>query len=198
MKTQFILAAAAAAAILAAAPAAAQSKIASVDMETIVLSHPKAKENKDFLTGCLESYEKELAPKRESAKKTADSIEDKLQTASNEILAEPVRRAAYAEAQKIEAELRAKEKDLREEVAKMQANLAEAEHRLFSETMDEITKAVEKVAKAGKYDLVIDNSAMRSGAPIPLVVYANPADDITDKVIKELGGTKVDKKEIKE
>ena len=194
MKTPFILALTAA----LLTTAAAQSKIASVDMETIILSHPKEKPNKEELTTLLKGLEEQLKPKRDSAAGTANELESRLKDAGNETMSEFARREAFARAQKLENDLRAKERELREAAALAQQQIAKREHELFAETMREITVAIQAVAGAEKYDYVLDNSATRSGAPVPLVMFANTADDITDKVIKTLGGTRVDKKAIAE
>ena len=193
IRTPFFLAAFAAVSVISAATAVAQSKIASVDMETVILSHPKDDENKTRLRKLMNGYEFELAPKREAAKKLADSLEEKVKLAGSQAVSEGMRMAAIEEARKIESELRKKEQELRESVGELQSKLAEEEHRLFEEMMESIKKSVDKIARAEKYDYVIDNSAYRFNPPIPVVMFANPASDITDKVIKDLGGTKVDK-----
>jgi len=197
MKTPFVLAAAAAV-VFYAGFAAAQSKVASVDMETVILSHPKDKQNKEELTGLLKGLEAQLAPKRKAAENIAAELEERMKVAGNDTLSEFVRREAFTKAQKLENDLRAKDRELREAAAVAQQQIAKREHDLFTETMKEITVAIQVVAGADKYDYVIDSSANRSGAPVPLVMYANPADDITDKVIKVLGGTRVDKKAVVE
>ena len=194
MKTPFILAAFAAFLTLASA----QSKIASIDMETVILSHPKEKANKEELTALLKGLEAKLAPARNAAANIAAEFEERMKVAGNDTLSEFVRREAFAKAQKLENDLRAKDKELREAAALAQQQIAKREHDLFTETMKDITSAIEAVAGAEKYDYVLDNSANRHGAPVPLVMYANPADDITDKVITALKGTRVDKKAIAE
>jgi len=198
MKTPFILAAAAALAIFSAGNAAAQSKIASVDMETLILSHPRDGKNKEELTALLRELEAQLAPKRKAAEALATAIEDNLKIAGNETLSEFTRRDAFTKAQKAENELRAKEKELREAAAAAQQQIARREHELFIAVLAEITDAIKAVAAAEKYDYVLDNSATRSGAPVPLVMFANTADDLTDKVVNALGGTRVDKKTVVE
>ena len=186
----------AAALLFAAATAPAQTKIASIDMETVILSHPKAEANKTELTSLQKEYEDILDIQRNAIKNRIAELEAKFKDVNNEALSESVRKDTLAEVRTLENTLRSRETELRNFSAELQRKLRLKELELFDVVISDIKDAVNKTAKADGYDYVLDNSVHRASAPVPIVMFSNIKFDITDKVIAAIGGKKIDKNAI--
>lgn len=116
--------------------------------------------------------EKEFSPRSQELDRMAKQIKD-LETALDKdgiTITEADRRSKERDVQNIKTEFQRKQRELREDI-----NLRKNEE--LGSLQDRINKAVQSVAKAENYDLV-----MYSG-----VAYAADKIDITDKVLKLLG-----------
>lgn len=166
-------------------------KMAVVDMEIIILSHPKAEENDK----ALRAKQAELEVQRDALLAELKAKEERIMQLDTDVRTNP----AYTEKAKKEKteeirvlllEYQQSEADTRTEVARMQRELSREERRLFAEVMADIQAAVKKISEEKGYIFVLDLSAYRTGAPIPIIVYNAPNTDITDDVIKAIGGTR--------
>lgn len=166
-------------------------KMAVVDMEIIILSHPKAEENDK----ALRAKQAELEVQRDALLAELKAKEERIMQLDTDVRTNP----AYTEKAKKEKteeirvlllEYQQSEADTRTEVARMQRELSREERRLFAEVMADIQAAVKKISEEKGYTFVLDLSAYRTGAPIPIIVYNAPNTDITDDVIKAIGGTR--------
>jgi len=179
---------------VAATAAFAQVNIATIDMEEVILAHPQAEENKARLQEMQKDFEGQRDALRDKVKDLYEKFGSIAKEAGNEALSEMVRKKKVNEARDLEQSIKQEENDLRRLVQDLQRKLQEKELLLFENVMSDIRFAVNSLVKDGAYDLIIDKSAMRASAPVPLVMYANESLDVTDKIIKAIDGKRVDLK----
>ena len=144
---------------------AAELKVGYVQVDKILQEAPQTAESGKKL-------EKEFSPRSQELDRMAKQIKD-LETALDKdglTITEAERRSKERDVQNIKTEFQRKQRELREDI-----NLRKNEE--LGSLQDRINKAVQTVAKAENYDLV-----MYSG-----VAYAADKIDITDKVLKSLG-----------
>ena len=174
----------------------AQTKIATVDLETVIQSHPKTEEN----TKILSDMQKESMAKRDTAGEKLDALRKELsdmsEKASNSAMSDKAREAAKTQARDILSKMRTEEESYTALVRQLQKSLNETELVLFEATMKDVNDKIGDIAKERKVDMVIDSSAARPGAPVSVVLWSNPSLDITEEVVKKLGG-KITKKRSK-
>ena len=184
------------AAVLSAAAltASAELKIATVDMETVILSHPQSEENKANLVKLQKEFEAERDVKRQKIQDLYKQLETIAKEADNEALSEQERKKKFNAGRDLGQTIKEEERALRTLVDDLQRRLQEKELLLFGNVMSDVKFAINGLVKSGVYDLILDASAFRPGAPVPIVMYANPKLDVTDAVIQAIGGKKVDAK----
>ena len=184
------------AAVLSAAAltASAELKIATVDMETVILSHPQTEENKANLVKLQKEFEAERDVKRQKIQELYKQLETIAKEADNEALSEQERKKKFNAGRDLGQTIKEEERALRTLVDDLQRRLQEKELLLFGNVMSDVKFAINGLVKSGAYDLILDASAFRPGAHVPIVMYANPKLDVTDAVIQAIGGKKVDAK----
>ncbi|MDI1309381.1 MAG: OmpH family outer membrane protein [Methylotenera sp.] len=144
---------------------AAELKVGYVQVDKILQEAPQTAESGKKL-------EREFSPRSQELDRMAKQIKD-LESALDKdglTITEADRRSKERDVQNIKTEFQRKQRELREDI-----NLRKNEE--LGSLQDRINKAVQSVAKAENYDLV-----MYSG-----VAYAADKIDITDKVLKMLG-----------
>ena len=144
---------------------AAELKVGYVQVEKILQEAPQTAESGKKL-------EREFGPRSQELDKLSKQIKE-LESALDKdglTISDAERRSKERDTQNIKVEFQRKQRELREDI-----NLRKNEE--LASLQDRINKAVQSVAKAESYDLV-----MYSG-----VAYAADKIDITDKVLKLLG-----------
>ena len=76
-----------------------------------------------------------------------------------------------------------------EHITRLQRSLNETEMLLFEGTMKDIDEKIEEIVKERGISLVLDKSAIRPGAPVPVVLWSAASIDITEELVKRIGGT---------
>jgi outer membrane protein len=160
--------------------AAAQTKLATVDMKKIFNGYWKTKQ----ATAALEKRKAEL---RKELKDEADRL-DKAQTDYKRLLDQSNDQAIAAderEKRKQAAGDKAREinkskSDLDQYQRQAEAQLADMSQRMSGNLVTEIQKAVGDKAKAGGYGMVLNS------ATTEVVVYSDAKADITDAVLAQL------------
>ena len=140
-------------------------KVGYVQVDKILQEAPQTAESGKKL-------EKEFSPRSQELERMAKQIRELEAALSKDgmTITETERRSKERDVQNIKTEFQRKQRELREDI-----NLRKNEE--LGSLQDRINKAVQTVAKADNYDLV-----MYSG-----VAYAADKIDITDKVLKLLG-----------
>ena len=160
--------------------AAAQTKVANVDMKKIFNGYWKTKQ----ATAALENRKAEL---RKELKDMADNLE-KAQTDYKLLLDQSNDQAISAdERDKRKQAATAKAKEINNSKVALEqfqrqaeAQLADQSQRMSGNLVTEMQKAVSDKAKAGGYALVLNSSATE------MVVYSDSQADITDSVLAQL------------
>ncbi len=176
------------AASVASAGAAAELKIATVDLDKVFTAHPKTQAAEAELKKSEEGVQEEMDQIVAEGRGLQEAVAKLREAAKNPLLTEEARLQKRDEAEEKltelqEFELRArrtqetKVKQMREKVLKSRQAI-----------VDELMAAVNHFAEAGGYDLVLDKSGMTMNA-VPMVAYSNPALDVTDKLIEYLKAT---------
>ena len=174
---------------LASSIAQAVDKIATVNLEKVVICHPETANNKKTLEDMQTRFEKQRSEERAKLNKLRDSFELATEKAEDPASSESARATSLNTAKEIYAELVKKDEEVRNLSTRLQRNLTDTEMNLFEGTMKDVNAKLEKIAKAKGIALVIDTSAGRIGAPVPVVLYSAPSIDITDELVKATGGS---------
>ena len=188
MDLRKLLAWATVAASVASAGAAAELKIATVDLDKVFTAHPKTQAAEAELKKSEEGVQEEMDQIVAEGRGLQEAVAKLREAAKNPLLTEEARLQKRDEAEEKltelqEFELRARRtqetklKQMREKVLKSRQAI-----------VDELMAAVNHFAEAGGYDLVLDKSGMTMNA-VPMVAYSNPALDVTDKLIEYLKAT---------
>ncbi len=164
-------------------------KIATVDLEVVVRSHPSTEGNKQTLRATQKEYEEQ----RNAVKAKIDRLQENFvkasEQANNAALNEQARETQKGTAREILTELRREEEAMRQLISRLQRSLNETELLLFEGTMKDVNGKLEELVKEKGIALVIDKSAGRTGAPVPVVLWSAPALDLTAELVKRLEGT---------
>lgn len=188
MDLRKILAGAAVAAFAATAGSAAELKIATADLDKVFQAHPKTQAAEAELKKAEADVQAEMDKVVSEGRALQEEVAKLREAAKNPLLTEEARLQKRDEAEEKltqlqEFELRARRlqetklKQMREKVLKSRQSI-----------VDELMEAVTRFAKAGEYDLVLDRSGLTMNA-VPLVAYADPELDVTDKLIAYLQAT---------
>ena len=188
MDLRKLLAWATVAASVASAGAAAELKIATVDLDKVFTAHPKTQAAEAELKKSEEGVQEEMDQIVAEGRGLQEAVAKLREAAKNPLLTEEARLQKRDEAEEKltelqEFELRARRtqetklKQMREKVLKSRQAI-----------VDELMAAVNHFAEAGGYDLVLDTSGMTMNA-VPMVAFSNPALDVTDKLIEYLKAT---------
>ena len=175
-------------AMLTVCVAQTADKIATVDLETVIRCHPETANNKKALEDMRVKYEKQRDDERTKLDKLQENFLMAQDKANDPASSEQVRETSANTAKEIYNDLRKRDEEFRALVVRLQRSLTDMEMNLFEGTMKEVDAKLEKIVKAKGITLVIDKSAGRMGAPVPVVLYASPSIDLTEELVKAMGG----------
>ena len=164
---------------------AADLKIAIVDMKRAFGEYTKGKDAAAKVKANADKFMEERKERYDSYKvMTTDA--GKLQKKSQDpILSQAERAKAGGQFDAKLKELRALEGEIKEFEQRRTGQLREEETQVRTKILEEMTAVVEKLGKAGTYNLVIDKSGASMGG-IPMALYVDGLTDVTDELIKEL------------
>lgn len=167
--------------------------IASVDMEVVIMSHPKTEGNKDTLLTLKDAYESQINDKKNEIQAMFSRYQTLAAEARSDVLSAKLRQEKAEEAMREEARLRQKDAEMQKLASELQFRLQRQEVEFMAAIVEDIAAKVKTLSEQLNFDLVVDSSAMRASAPIPLIMYASDAIDVTDKIIEMTGGKRVEK-----
>lgn len=159
-------------------------KIATVNLEEVILQHPLTEGQKKTLLETKQGYEKIRDSLRDKVKEAEDKLTKVSEKANDAAASEKVREGYRKEAKELFTKYQEARDKLTGKVDELQADLAKQELRFFEVTMEDIRKQLNDIVDARKIDLVLDKSAERLGAPTPIVLYSSDALDITKDLIE--------------
>lgn len=146
-------------------PVMAELKIGYVQVDKILQEAPQTAESGKKL-------EREFSPRSQELDKLAKQIKEQESALDKEALtvSESDRRNKERDIQNLKTEFQRKQRELREDISIRK-------NEELSGLQDRVNKAVQSVAEAEGYDLIVYSG----------VAYAKKTIDITDKVLKALG-----------
>ena len=174
--------------LLLSTAAFADTKIATVDMDLVILSHPKTEENREKVQALEEEAAAEHNQARGELQAIADKIKEQAAIAQRPTSSDAVRAAARAEAEKLRDQLQERLEKARRAEAETAAKIRREALDRFADIKKDVGAKIAELAADKGVDLVLDSAATRSGLPLPLVVWSADALDITDDAIAAVGG----------
>ena len=160
--------------------AQAQSKVASVDMKKLFNGYWKFKQSSTILDDRKTSLRKDLKSQTEELDKKQAAYKQLLEQANDPLISADERDKRKAAAANKSKDVNNAKVALDQYQRQAETGLMELEQRLSGNLIAEIQQRVTAKAKAGGYTMVVNTAANE------VVVYADPASDITEAVLKDL------------
>lgn len=166
------------AAVLAATMVLAQEKTAVVNMVDLVRFHPSRERDRKLMQDTEKEFQAKLDKQRDRFEQLRDDYEKAVKEARNPALNEKARAEAEDKAMKHRDVLAEADRDLRQEMQKLQRELGDLDARLLRQVTGDIREVLSKFAQEGKFTLVLDGTTM---------AYFDPKLEVTDEVLKRMG-----------
>jgi len=160
--------------------AGAQTKVANVDMKKIFNNYWKTKQATSALENRKTELGKEIKDMADGLGKAQNDYKQLLDQANDQAISTDERNRRKQAAADKAREINNSKAALEQFQRQAEAQLADQSQRMSGNLVTEIQKAVADKAKAGGYTLVLNS------ATTEVVVYCDPATDITDAVLAQL------------
>jgi len=177
------------AAVLAATMVMAQEKTAVVNMVDLVRFHPSRERDRKLMQDTEKEFQSKLDKQRDRFEQLRNDYEKAVKEARNPALNEKARAEAEDKAMKHRDVLAEADRDLRQEMQKLQRELGDLDTRLLRQVTGDIREVLSKFAQEGKFTIVLDGTTM---------AYFDPKLEVTDEVLKRMGVDPKVRKEAKE
>ena len=177
------------AAVLAATMMMAQEKTAVVNMVDLVRFHPSRERDRKLMQDTEKEFQSKLDKQRDRFEQLRNDYEKAVKEARNPALNEKARAEAEDKAMKHRDVLAEADRDLRQEMQKLQRELGDLDTRLLRQVTGDIREVLSKFAQEGKFTVVLDGTTM---------AYFDPKLEVTDEVLKRMGVDPKVRKEAKE
>ena len=177
------------AAVLAATMVMAQEKTAVVNMVDLVRFHPSRERDRKLMQDTEKEFQSKLDKQRDRFEQLRNDYEKAVKEARNPALNEKARAEAEDKAMKHRDVLAEADRDLRQEMQKLQRELGDLDTRLLRQVTGDIREVLSKFAQEGKYSIVLDGTTM---------AYFDPKLEVTDEVLRRMGVDPKVRKEAKE
>ena len=177
------------AAVLAATMVMAQEKTAVVNMVDLVRFHPSRERDRKLMQDTEKEFQSKLDKQRDRFEQLRDDYEKAVKEARNPALNDKARAEAEDKAMKHRDVLAEADRDLRQEMQKLQRELGDLDTRLLRQVTGDIREILSKYAQETKYGIILDGTTM---------AYFDPKLDVTDDVLKRMGVDPKVRKEAKE
>jgi outer membrane protein len=170
---------------LMALPAAAQPRIATIDLKKVFDNYYKRVQADAAIKERQADLEKEYQAYLEDYKKAQTNYSNLLAGSNDQSLSADERDKKKTAAEQKLLELKSSENTMRNFEANAKDQLETQMKRLRDTILAEIRNAVNAKAKAASFTMVID-SAAESMNGAPFVLYTNGENDITDTILTQL------------
>jgi outer membrane protein len=168
--------------------AAADMKIAVVDMEQVLAAHPDTKEAETLIQKQVDEFETEkngLLDKFEKMRKGFDQVRSE---SENKALSEEGRLLKRKDAERKLEELRDFDEQVRQTTLLRQKQIKDRKNRMRQRIVDDIRSVVRDYAQKNGYALVLDSGPVMDAFGV--VVYSVDAMSITEPIAKLLAETR--------
>ena len=177
------------AAALAATMMLAQEKTAVVNMVDLVRFHPSRERDRKLMQDTEKEFQAKLDKQRDRFEQLRDEYEKSVKEARNPALNEKARAEAEDKAMKHRDVLAEADRDLRQEMQKLQRELGDLDSRLLRQVTGDIREVLGKYALEAKHSVILDGTTM---------AYFDPKLEVTDEILKRMGVDPKVRKEAKE
>jgi outer membrane protein len=160
-------------------------KIVVVDMAKVYDTHYKTKEASDKFNDAAQRAQEQLDRLNAQLQTAADEFKALAEDSQSTVLNEQARAKAGADAQKKRTDIERMNAEAQTFRNNTQRSLQVRAKNHRDLIMDEIMKVVDAISRAKGATLVLDKSGP-SVFGVPVVLYADPAYDITEEVVKEV------------
>lgn len=167
-----------AAALLFATSAVYAQKTVVVNMVDLVRFHPSRERDRKLMRDTEKEYQAQIDKKRDQFEELRSQYEKLIKEARSPALNDSARQEAENKAMKTRDSLAEADRDLRQEMQKLQRSLSELDNRLLRQVTGEIREVVTAYAQEEKVDLVVDSTTL---------AYSNPSLEVTDEILKRMG-----------
>ena len=166
------------AAVFAVTMAMAQGGTAVVNMVDLVRFHPSRERDRKLMQDTEKEFQSKLDKQRDRFEQLRDDYEKAVKEARNPALNDKARSEAEDKAMKHRDVLAEADRDLRQEMQKLQRDLGDLDTRLLRQVTSDIREVLSKFAQEKKYLVVLDGTT---------IAYFDPKLDVTDEVLKRMG-----------
>lgn len=164
-------------------------KLVTVDIAKTYDGYWKAEEGMAKFRDAQQKAQEQAEEYRKQGQLLVDEYKDLAEQTKNALLTADAKGKAEAAAQKKLEDIQRKQGELQNFLQTTERSLQQQMLTRRELLLEEITKAVNDIAKRKGATLVIDKSGP-SAFRIPVVLYADPGYDITDEVITEINKDK--------
>ena len=175
--------------LMAATLTLAQDKTAVVNMVDLVRFHPSRERDRKLMQDTEKEFQAKLDKQRDRFEQLRDDYEKAVKESRNPALNDKARSEAEDKAMKHRDVLAEADRDLRQEMQKLQRELSELDTRLLRQVTGYIRDVLSKYAQDSKFTIVLDGTTM---------AYFDPKLEITDDVLKRMGVDPKVRKEAKD
>ena len=157
-------------------------KLVTVDMATVFDKHYKSEEANIKFQNADKKAQEQVEELKKQGQTIVEEYKELMEQAKNTLLTAEARAKAEGDAAKKYEEIQRKQSDIQSFVQNTQRSLQQriSDHREM--LLEEISKIVVEIARKHEATLVVDKSGP-SIFKIPVVLYSDPAYDITEEVI---------------
>ena len=156
----------------------AQEKTAVVNMVDLVRFHPSRERDRKLMQDTEKEFQAKLDKQRDRFEELRDEYEKAVKEARNPALNEKAKAEAEDKAMKHRDVLAEADRDLRQEMQKLQRELGDLDARLLRQVTGDIREVLTKYAQETKTSIILDGTTM---------AYFDPKLDMTDEVLKRMG-----------
>lgn len=160
-------------------------KLITVDIGKVFDGHYKSEENNIKFKDAEQKAREQAEELRKQGQTMVDEYKELAEQAKNTLLIAEARTKAEQAALKKMEEIQRKQADLQSFLQNTQNSLRQRIDNFREILLEEITKTVNEIARRKGATLVVDKSGP-SAFRIPVVLYADPAYDITEEVLAEV------------
>lgn len=160
-------------------------KIVVVDMAKVYDTHYKTEEATVKFNDAAQRAQEQLDQLNKQIQSAADEFKSLVEESQSTVLSEQARTKATTDAQKKRDDIERMQVEAQNFRANTQRSLQQRAKNHRDLIMDEIMKVVNDTARARGATLVLDKSGP-SVFGVPVVLYSDPAYDITEEVSKEV------------
>jgi len=164
---------------------AAEQKIATFNLGKAFESYYKSIQSTVAIKQEVAEAKKEEAQMMDSARKHDEELRQLIDKANDQAVSVEERDKSKKAADDKRAELEVDKQSITEFERRAESHLRAKEDQRTADIVKEIEGVVAAHAKAAGYSIVLDSSGV-SGSRVPVVLYSNGQDDMTDSIIKEL------------